>query len=134
MRYSKQRETILEVVKKSCHHPTAEDVYDSVKKVIPNISLGTVYRNLNYLAEQGMIKQIEIPNSSHHFDGTLNYHHHAYCDICHRLFDIQIKDDFILNDLLDKEQFQILGVNICFTGICNDCRNRKKDLNGIKRK
>ena len=134
MRYSKQRETILAAVKSSYDHPTAEEVYELVKTEIPNISLGTVYRNLNALSDQGEIKRIKIANSSDHFDSTLNYHHHAYCDICHNIFDIKIKDEFNFDNLLIEDKFQILEVNICFTGICNDCQNRKKDLHGIKRK
>lgn len=134
MRYSKQRETILEAVKSSYKHPTAEEVYELVKKDMPNISLGTVYRNLNTLSEQGKIKRIKIANGSDHFDCTLNNHHHAYCDTCHNLFDVRIKDEPSFNNLLVEDQFQISEVNICFTGICNDCKNRKRDLSGIKRK
>ena len=104
MRYSKQRETVLNVVNKSRAHPTAEMVYQEVKKEIPNISLGTVYRNLNVLAEQGMIKRISIPQDVDHFDHRNDEHYHFYCTTCNHLIDLPVDRIDELIQRLEREE------------------------------
>ena len=69
MRYSKQRELILNTVLQNKIHPTADDVYKLLRDEYPGLSLGTVYRNLNFLAEHDMLKKINVPNGSDCFDG-----------------------------------------------------------------
>ena len=86
---SKQREAILEVVKSTKCHPTADWVYAEVRKQIPNISLGTVYRNLSMLAENGTIQKLNIGTSIEHFDGNPAGHYHVCCSECGRIDDIE---------------------------------------------
>lgn len=127
MKYSKQREVILNEVKSRYDHPTADMIYQAVLKEIPNISLGTVYRNLNQLVEHGMIRKILIPNDSDRFDFNMNIHQHLYCVMCKHAYDIEAN---VLSDIDKKiEQetnYQILSHEIVFTGICENC-NGKKD-------
>ena len=126
MKYSKQRERILNLVNNSFSHPTAYMVYEQVKKEIPNISLGTVYRNLNSLCENRLIRKLAIPNDNDRFD-KLDSHCHLYCTMCHTVIDLN-------NDLLDKFdkiikdnlKFDVLSNDLVFLGICHDCKEGKE--------
>ena len=89
MNYSKQRELILQTVLQNPIHPTADQVYNQVRRQNPKISLGTVYRNLNFLAEMGKIKKISMPVGSDRFDGRLDEHYHAACACCGQVFDLE---------------------------------------------
>ena len=124
MKYSLQRDLILKHVEESCDHPTADMVYERVRNELPNISLGTVYRNLNLLSEMGKIKKIIMPGSSDRFDKTLKSHSHIYCN---KVDDVMIAkineiDDFVSN----QTGYEIISHDIVFIGICNSCKNRKK--------
>lgn len=128
MKYSKQRDIILKIVKNNCEHPTAQMIYEEAKKQIPNISLGTVYRNLNTLYENGHIKHIAIPNDKDRFDKTLEEHSHIYCINCKKVFDIS-------NDLLNNIDeiisnttgYEVLSRDLVFHGLCHDCRKGRED-------
>lgn len=123
MKYSKQRDLILQVVKSSCDHPSADRVYDRVKQELPNISLGTVYRNLNLLVETGDIKKIVMPNASDRFDKTLVDHYHLSCIKCHEVYDIDNQNMKDLNQLVEKETgHQVLSHDVVFIGICKNCK------------
>jgi Fur family peroxide stress response transcriptional regulator len=125
MKYSKQRELILKYVQSSCEHPTADMVYSNIKKDIPNISLGTVYRNLNQLCEAGLLRKITMPNNSDRFDKTLMDHCHLYCNKCGVVFDIDFNIINNVNDLIEKQTGHIVETNnIVLTGICNDCSKK----------
>ena len=123
MRYSIERQLILDYVLNSCEHPTAEMIYRDLKKEIPNLSLGTVYRNLNLLVERNLIKKIVVPNNVDRFDKTLIDHDHMTCIKCGRILDIST--DYILRyiDKLEKEKgYKIISHNLHYNGICDKCR------------
>ena len=82
MRYSKQRELVMQTVERLCDHPTAEEIYDKAAQECPNLSLGTVYRNLNSLVEAGRVRRVSIPGKADRFDHTLPWHSHLYCTVC----------------------------------------------------
>ena len=86
-RYSKQRETLLQYLRSVTCHPTAETVYLQVRKEIPNISLGTVYRNLNQLAEEGTILRLTANNGADYYDGFIQPHLHILCTRCGKIDD-----------------------------------------------
>lgn len=119
MRYSKQRQKILEIVNSSYNHPTAYMVYEEVKKEIPNISLGTVYRNLNSLVENNLIKKITL--EVEHFDKNTK-HCHLCCMKCKKIFDINLLD--IDKYVLDNYKLKVLSSEVVLKGICNDCMER----------
>lgn len=123
MNYSKQREIIYNTLKTNVVHPTAEYIYELLKKRHPNISLATVYRNLNQMASAGIIKRIEGLESSVHYDHNTHEHYHFICDKCKKVFDI---DADIAPDIEDKTfaktGFAILGHEITFHGFCADCK------------
>ena len=125
MRYSKQRELILEVVNQSSDHPTAEMIYWEVKKQIPNISLGTVYRNLNALVDASLIKRIHIQDVDH-FDHRKKEHYHFYCRECQTLYDLEATDmKKLIQKVEEKEQVKIDDYEILFYGTCMYCIDRK---------
>lgn len=125
MNYSKQRELIFNALKENVVHPTAEYLYEILKENNPNLSLGTVYRNLNQLAENGTIKKIEGLENSSHFDHNTHEHFHFICDKCKRVFDISVN---IAPDIASKTEketgFTVKGYDIAIHGICNECKNK----------
>lgn len=130
MKYSKQREAVMDVIKQSCDHPNAEMIYERVQKVIPNISLGTVYRNLNYLVEANQIIRISIPGECDHFDKTTSTHCHLFCTKCSGVKDVMSDKVTNLEQELEMDTGNIItSHNIVFTGICKDCKLEKKEGN-----
>lgn len=122
MNYSYQRTKILDCVLNSCDHPTAQMIYQRIKKDIPNISLGTVYRNLNLLSELGQIKKISIPNEKEHFDKTLQNHYHFYCVKCGKVDDIDIlENENSLSGLFLNTEHKLINYELLCKVICKDC-------------
>jgi len=123
MKYSKQRNIILEIVNSSCNHPTTEEIYRETKKYIPNISLGTVYRNLNQLVEYGYIKKILIVNEKERFDKTLEEHSHFMCLCCEKIEDLPLEElKQLLNQLEKEKQIEIFSKEIVLKGLCHNCK------------
>ena len=122
-RMTRQRKKILEVVKNTTSHPTADWIYEQVKKEIPSISLGTVYRNLNVLAEMGEILILEYSNNQSRFDGNPETHYHLKCEECSNVYDINLEVKENLNKKANKQTpFQVSGHRLEFYGHCPDCQ------------
>ena len=133
-RLTKQRELILEEVRKNHHHPTADEIYDRVRKKLPHISLGTVYRNLDVLTECGFIKKIEPDFPQMRFDGNTKDHYHITCLRCGMIEDAPIEpmgDSLknLENALGNLTKYGIFGHKLEFIGLCSKCRK-----NGIQLK
>lgn len=130
MNYSKQRAIILETLKENVVHPTAEYLYSILKEKDSNISLATLYRNLNQLADNGIIKKIDGLETSSHFDHNVSTHYHFICEKCMRVFDISAD---VAPDIIKKTEeetgFVVKGHDIVFNGICKDCLKNIKDSN-----
>jgi len=92
-RLTKQRKLILETVQAICFHPTAEEIYLRVKKQIQHISMGTVYRNLDYLVARNLIKRLDIPGQPARFDGDMEPHGYFVCNEKKRIYDVPIEID-----------------------------------------
>ena len=124
MRLTTQRQIILEELLKVTSHPTANEVYDMVRKRLPRIGLGTVYRNLELMAETGMILKLEVGGTQKRFDATITPHYHVRCMECGKVDDIKIPVQEDINEIAAQAcNYQILGHHIEFTGICSDCTN-----------
>lgn len=122
MRLTTQRQVILEELAKVTSHPTANEVYDMVRQRLPRIGLGTVYRNLDLMAESGMILKIEVGGTQKRFDATTSPHYHIRCMECGRVDDIAIDFQEEINQVAAKaSQYQILGHHIEFSGVCPHC-------------
>ena len=121
-RKSKQREKILMLLKSTDTHPTANWLYDNLRNDFPNLSLGTIYRNLNILVEQGLIKKIDFGSTFDRYDSNITQHHHFICEKCGSIIDINLPDNKELYNKVDK---LINGKTekhrIEFYGICNKC-------------
>jgi len=107
-------------------HPTAESVYEQVKKDIPAISLATVYRNLNTMAAQGKILRLEI-NKEYHYDADISFHQHCVCNACGRIDDMFQYgiSEYALKNFKNKK-FKPVSVSVIFRGFCKDCSNGGK--------
>ena len=117
-----QRSLVLEAVKELRCHATADEVYDSIKKRHPDISRGTVYRNLNLLSDIGEIRKVEMPGGAVRYDHLCHEHYHARCMKCGRIFDVEM--EFIADlesNVKDARGFVFTGHDIIFKGICLEC-------------
>ena len=108
----------MDAVMHSDKHPTADMVYQEVRKLDTKISLATVYRNLRQLADLGEIREIEVSNLPDHFDKNLANHSHLICIKCGRVFDFNPK---LMNVPSD---FTIVDKNIVLKGLCRECREK----------
>ena len=136
MNYSRQRNIVSDIVKKSYDHPTAEEVYAVAVKELPTIGIATVYRNLNQLAEMGEIKRIPVMDGSDRFDGHLEEHYHMVCKCCGCLTDLRADED-VIKDIKDKiceslnvkSDMTIELAPIVLKGTCEQCKKNKKRTN-----
>ena len=124
LKYSRQRESIKNYLMATKENPTADEVYMNVKQEFPNISLGTVYRNLNLLTDIGEAIKISTPNGGDRFDGKLEPHNHFLCTKCGRLLDLELDMQSIDEvNRLAAENFDgvITSSSTLFYGECSDC-------------
>ena len=122
MRFSKQRNLILNIVQDTRTHPTADYVYEKARKELPNVSLGTVYRNLGQLVENNQLKSLNIDGTIH-YDAFLDDHQHFQCKSCNRIFDIELNTKDFVSKVESNTNHIIDGCQIHLVGICNDCQN-----------
>lgn len=126
MRLTTQRQIILEELSKVTSHPTANEVYDMVRKRLPRIGLGTVYRNLELMAESGIILKLEVGGTQKRFDATTDSHYHVRCTKCDRVDDMDIPFQFHINEVAGKRSdYTILGHHIEFSGVCENCQEEE---------
>lgn len=129
LKYSKQRETIKNFLMTRKDHPTADCVYMNVRKTYPNISLGTVYRNLTLLSDIGEITRLHLGSGVDHFDYDTSPHYHFYCNNCGSVIDLEMDS---IEDIIDiaSEHFDgmIDSHTTYFHGICSDCLKKDKKL------
>lgn len=136
LKYSRQRESIKASLMNRHDHPTADALYASIRSEFPNISLGTVYRNLNLLVETGEIRKITCGDGADRFDGNVTPHYHFYCRECRQLYDI---DASSLGDFHKTAQACAPGIidscYVMFHGCCQSClqknNSEKKSEEGI---
>lgn len=121
IRYSKQRELILSNLKNRYDHPTAEMIYQDLKKENPHLSLGTVYRNLNQLCETKLINKIDVGNPMVHYDGNTDPHIHFICQQCGQIIDIDIDENAIVTQFQNPLHHHIKKIQIQMSGICQNC-------------
>ena len=122
LKYSRQRESIKELLNSSCNHPTADTIYMTVRQEFPNISLGTVYRNLNLLADLGEAIKITAPNGGVHFDGRTAPHYHFCCNKCGEVIDLDLEELDCINEAAGKNFKGIIESHtMMFYGICENC-------------
>ncbi len=122
MRASRQRDLVLDIVNNSKEHLNTDEIYNIAKQNMPNISLGTVYRNLNNLVDTGKIMRIKTNEGLDRFDNLKIRHHHFICKKCHKIIDIF--DDINL-DVNIISGHKVSDYEIKFNGICRDCLKKE---------
>ncbi len=125
-RYSKQREAILLELQNRTDHPTADQVYYTLKQKHPELSLGTVYRNLGFLADNGDILKLDVGDGTYHYDGIITPHVHFVCSSCHSIYDIHIQED-IYKQIANSIEHQTEKINITIEGQCVKCIAKGKN-------
>ena len=116
-RKSLQRDTILEVLASTCSHPDAIWIYENVKKQIPNISLGTIYRNLAELSKKGIILELNAKDNVKNYDATVSHHSHFICSSCGSITDIFNKEQ--PDSTVDGNHIDYMSV--MYYGVCKNC-------------
>ena len=120
---SKQCELVLSIVEHCDGHISAEEVFDRARSEMPNISFGTVYRNLGKLCNDGQIREVPVTGGAARYERMQKAHGHLVCVKCSRIVDFPIID---MDELEKKLNTQFLSYSCCITHICNECKN--KDL------
>ncbi len=124
-RKSKQKEAIFRVIKGTTSHPTADWVYEQVRKEITNISLGTVYRDLKLLQKEGHILELAFNSHQSRFDGDIENHYHFRCERCGFIFNV---DEPVDEEIDEREArrtgFKVFNHRLEFRGLCADCQSR----------
>ena len=126
IRYSKKREAILDAIRSTTCHPSADWVYQTLKPTHPDLSLGTVYRNLEFFRQHGNIISVGVVKGQERFDATTDPHTHFVCSCCGNVIDL----DGILPDLgLDRAVCEKYGLSVerhelLFHGQCQDCMKK----------
>ncbi|MGH7774391.1 MAG: Fur family transcriptional regulator [Candidatus Binatia bacterium] len=120
-RHTRQLEVTWEAVKDETSHPTADQVYEKVRAVIPNISLGTVYRNLQKLVTEGKLQVLTLGRTQH-FDPMVQRHEHFICEKCGRVYDLFVgSEEKILPSSLPPEGFTVSSHRLALYGSCKHC-------------
>ncbi len=118
MKRSQPREVILEELRKLKSHPRGDELYDIVRQRLPNISLGTVYRNLDLFRRQGLALELACGDFNR-YDGDTTPHHHFYCQHCRRMWDVEATGGGV--ELAPQSGFFVLGQYTVFYGLCPNC-------------
>ena len=125
LKYSRQREVIKEFLKTRKDHPTADTVYMNVREQYPNISLGTVYRNLTLLADIGEIQRLRVGDGVDHFDADVSPHYHFICTECGSVIDLEMDSiDNIIDVAGMNFDGKIIGHVTYFYGNCGNCHKK----------
>jgi Fur family transcriptional regulator, ferric uptake regulator len=122
-RITVQRKILLEELRKVLSHPTAVELYEMVRKRLPHISLGTVYRNLELMSDMGVIQKLEMAGTRKRFDGNLKNHYHVRCIVCQRVDDLDIEPLSSIDQAVqDTSHYEVIWHKLEFMGICPVCR------------
>lgn len=105
-------------------HINIDDLYASMLKKFPSISLATIYKNVNSMIEKLFISEVKIPNEKAVYELVKAEHSHMVCEECKKIEDVMINTDSVLNELNSISNFQVKNTNVVFTGICSDCCNK----------
>ncbi|MBU0757819.1 MAG: transcriptional repressor [Nanoarchaeota archaeon] len=122
IKYTNQRIEILNFLKDNYNHPTVDEVYDGVKNKLSRITKATVYRNLKFLSEKGMIQEVNVKGVSR-FEPNIKPHHHIMCNRCKKILDFESKElsEYALKIVKNLKGFSVNNSNTNFYGVCNNC-------------
>ena len=127
LKSSRQRNLIIRIIRSTHCHPTADWIFDQARKEMPNISLGTVYRNLNILNHEGKIKELCFGKAVNRYDGDLRDHYHVRCISCGRVEDVPHVSPRVSSEKIEKlTGYSIHFLRLEFSGICPECDHRQE--------
>lgn len=122
-RMTRQRIVILDTLRQLRNHPTADEVYEVVRRELPNVSLGTIYRNLDILARCGQVRKLDSSGAQARFDAELSPHHHVRCQHCGKIDDVAAAPGMRIRTPKRSEHgFTITDHRIEFEGLCPACQ------------
>jgi len=131
VRKTKQRGAILRVLRNTDTHPTADWIYQEVRKEMPHVSLGTIYRNLKTLVEMGEVQELNYGSSYTRYDARPHSHYHFVCDECGKIEDLDIDCMKELNAVVERETTgRVSHHRLEFYGICGECATPAKTGSG----
>lgn len=122
-RLTPQRKVILEELRNTRTHPTADEVYDMVRKRLPHVSLGTIYRNLDFLHTQGLVRKLDKVGSQMRFDAFTDPHLHATCMQCGKVSDLPAEAASVVLRVPKESTFDVQGHWLELFGLCPDCKS-----------
>ena len=128
-RYSRKRQAILDLLKNTKEHPGADSIYRQLKPVYPDLSMGTVYRNLKEMKEEGLIASVAVVKDRERFDGCTDQHTHVICSECGKIIDLEgftLPAD-MLSHAEEESKITISCTKIQFVGVCDACRQAHRD-------
>lgn len=121
-RMTNQRLEILSYLESTKEHPAAEKIYREVRKKLPKISLGTVYRNLEVLRKKGLVTKLCVGEEKDRFDGNSQEHYHFICERCRRIVDLLLPDAYQLKERIqNQDKYKVERMDISFRGLCDLC-------------
>ena len=133
LRMTRQRRAIMDALEGVDTHPGADEIHEMVRQEMPRISLGTIYRNLDVLAEHGLIRKLEFAGSQRRFDGKRHDHYHLRCTRCDKIEDAPVEPrGDIEEDLRKISDYDIVGHRLEFIGLCPKCKQNGKSSNGAE--
>jgi len=125
MSMTRQRRIIMQDIDRTNYHPTADEVYYNVRKILPKISLGTVYRNLDLLTEKGILNRLDTGLGPRRYETVKNHQYHVVCTLCGRIDDMEMPDmRDAVNGALgkgDRVGYEVDSHRLEFFGRCPDC-------------
>jgi len=128
VRMTRQRSLILQILRTSESHPTADALYESVRRHIPRISLATVYRNLDLLVASGQAKRVRMDDGPARFDGHVEPHHHVRCVQCGRIADAPAEVCRVrTSELQESTGYDLLDCHVEICGLCPDCKAAREE-------
>jgi len=124
-RNTHQRQVILEELQSVKTHPTADELYAMVRQRMPRISLATVYRNLEWMAAEGIVQKIEVGGRQKRYDGTTAEHAHIRCVVCGRVADVALHQQKSADHRIeDACGYKVFGCRLEFRGLCPACQEQ----------
>ena len=132
-RFTKQKQSILNIIRNTNTHPDAHWIYSRIVKELPKISLGTIYRNLGILCKENFIRELAFQPNVLRYDGFLDPHHHVMCTNCYKIEDIDSDpnckaDEKFKEKIHQQLKYENLSCEILFTGICPNCQMKFNQL------
>ena len=124
-RETKQRRVVYNTIKNTYSHPTADWIFEQVRHTLPKVSLGTVYRNLGVLKEEGLVNEIFGNDRRAHYDADISPHAHFICESCGQIIDVRGVKTIYWKTLKDLVGCDVAGQNVIFSGRCAHCRQQE---------